>query len=210
MPDVHASPAMACTTSGDDAAAARQPAPAAGNSTSAPSHAQRPERTTLLGDLQRAATTMRRHVEREILHDAGLNWTTFEVLRLVAGHMQITPGAVAANTGLSKAAITNASRILVRRGLIQRGADAADHRRAYLRPTIDGWRKAMDLGRHLSQEERRILASGAPGLPAGLVRLLRNLHEARVNMTTDGARKANDDTTRTMPGGTESAAALEP
>lgn len=136
---------------------------------------QQPPEAALTTDLQRAATAMRQHIERVVLHDAGLNWTTFEVLRLVASQRKITLGGVATNTGLSKAAVTNTSRALVRRRLIHRVLDPDDHRRVYLRPTVDGWRTAVDLGRHISQEERRILTHGAPGLPSRLLHILRDL-----------------------------------
>ena len=192
VPDVHTPEQVAADSDGTTHLLGEsKTAPSVGHGEHAPSRGSRFEDAGLTGNLQRAASTMRQHVERMILHDAGLNWTTFEVLRLVAAHRMITPGSVATNTGLSKAAVTNTSRSLMRRGLINRVLDPNDHRRVYLRPTVDGWRTAVDVGRHISHEERRVLAHGAPGLPTPVLRVLRDLDDASKRRAVDAPVQPN-------------------
>ncbi|WP_018787890.1 MarR family winged helix-turn-helix transcriptional regulator [Micromonospora sp. CNB394] len=128
-----------------------------------------------LAQLVRTANTLRAQIERDVLRDEGLTWTTYDVLVLVCARRAVDTRTAAVEVGIAKATLTNALVSLVDRGLVRRQLQEGDRRRVVLRPTQAG----MDLARHVQgrveAEQARLF--GEPGMPSGdsLARVLRTV-----------------------------------
>ncbi|MCG5466734.1 MarR family transcriptional regulator [Micromonospora sp. MED01] len=150
-----------------------------------------PPRPGPLAQLVRTANTVRAQVERGVLRDEGLTWTTYDVLVLVCARRAVETRTAAAEVGIAKATLTNALVSLVDRGLVRRDLQEDDRRRVVLRPTQAG----MDLARRVQgpveAEQARLF--GEPGMPSGdsLARVLRSL---ATRSRQDGATDEPDAT----------------
>ncbi|MFI5496595.1 MarR family winged helix-turn-helix transcriptional regulator [Actinoplanes sp. NPDC051859] len=119
--------------------------------------------------LCRAAHQVRRHLEHTVLHPAGLNWTSYDVLHLVIAHRQIEPQTIAAISGLAKATVTLAAKTLATRQLIRRVPDPGDHRHRFLRPTVSGWQVLHELRPRIRAAQQLLLAGTVEGVPPALL-----------------------------------------
>ncbi|MEU1811698.1 MarR family winged helix-turn-helix transcriptional regulator [Micromonospora aurantiaca (nom. illeg.)] len=128
-----------------------------------------------LAQLVRTANTLRVQIERDVLRDHGLTWTTYDVLVLVCARRAVDTRTAAVEVGIAKATLTNALVSLVDRGLVRRQLKEGDRRRVVLRPTQAG----MDLARHVQPlvEAEQARLFGEPGMPSGdsLARVLRTV-----------------------------------
>jgi DNA-binding MarR family transcriptional regulator len=82
--------------------------------------------------LCRSSNLVRRHLERTVLRDARLTWTSYDILQLAISRQTIGTRTIADVACVSKATVTISTNQLVDRALIRRGFDTDDHRRAEL------------------------------------------------------------------------------
>ncbi len=113
--------------------------------------------------LCRTANTVRAHLERTVLREAGMTWTTYDVLVLVCERRVVETRAVAAEVGIARATLTNALGLLTDRDLVRRELHEHDLRRVVVRPTQAGVALAGVLRRRV--EARQAELFNAPGMP---------------------------------------------
>lgn len=90
-----------------------------------------PPRPGPLAQLVRTANTLRAQIERDVLRDEGLTWTTYNVLVLVCARRAVETRAAAVEVGIAKATLTHALVSLVDRGLVRRDLHEDDRRRVW-------------------------------------------------------------------------------
>lgn len=93
---------------------------------------------TALTILGRAARRIRHHLDVNVLYDAHLNWTSWDLLHLIVEHRGISTREVAASAAVSKAAVTRICGELIDRRLIERRRDDSDYRFVRLFATSRG------------------------------------------------------------------------
>jgi DNA-binding MarR family transcriptional regulator len=120
-----------------------------------------PGRLDYLTMLCHTANHTRRHFEHTVLAGARLTWTSYDVLHLAVTHTPIDTGVLAAIAGLSKGTVTRTAHTLIGRGLLHRDTPPADHRRAVLAPTAQGWALNLSLRNQLITELLRLLDTQA-------------------------------------------------
>ncbi|MFG2059426.1 MarR family winged helix-turn-helix transcriptional regulator [Micromonospora sp. NPDC048930] len=116
-----------------------------------------------VAQLCRTANTVRAYLERTVLREAGMTWTTYDVLGLVCARQVIEPPAIAAQAGIARATLTNALAVLSDRGLVRRELHEHDLRRVVVRPTPAGAGLAGVLRRRVEARQAELFA--APGMP---------------------------------------------
>ncbi|MFI7510863.1 MarR family winged helix-turn-helix transcriptional regulator [Micromonospora aurantiaca] len=139
-----------------------------------------------LAQLVRTANTLRAQIERDVLRDEGLTWTTYDVLVLVCARRAVETRTAAVEVGIAKATLTNALVSLVDRGLVRRQLQEDDRRRVVLRPTQAGMDLARRVQGRVEAEQARLF--GEPGMPSGdsLARVLRTLATRSQRDSTTG------------------------
>ncbi|WP_434740753.1 MarR family winged helix-turn-helix transcriptional regulator [Micromonospora sp. SH-82] len=123
----------------------------------------------------RTANTIRAHLERAVLRDEGMTWTSYDVLVLVCARRVVDTRTAAAEIGIAKATLTHTLVTLVDHNLVRRDLHENDRRRVVLRPTTQGMDLARQLQARVDAEQARLFTE--PGLPTGdsLARVLRAL-----------------------------------
>ncbi|MEU7171449.1 MULTISPECIES: MarR family winged helix-turn-helix transcriptional regulator [Micromonospora] len=116
-----------------------------------------------VAQLCRTANTVRAHLERTVLREAGMTWTTYDVLVLVCARQVIEPPDIAAQAGIARATLTSALALLSDRNLVQRESHEHDQRRVVVRPTQAGTALAGMLRRRVEARQAQMFA--APGMP---------------------------------------------
>lgn len=127
--------------------------------------------------LCRASNLVRRELERGVLGDAGLTWSSYDVLQLSISRRPIDTRTVAEISCLTKGAVSICANGLESRGLIRRGRHAEDRRRILLHPTAEGLRLINDVRPRLSAEAQRVLRHPLDGVSHDVVALI--VHIAR-------------------------------
>ncbi|WP_240033307.1 MarR family winged helix-turn-helix transcriptional regulator [Micromonospora globbae] len=117
-----------------------------------------------MAQLCRTANALRADVERTVLREAGLTWTTYDVLMLVCTRQVVEPPAIAAEAGISRATLTNALGLLSDRALVRRELHEHDLRRTVVRPTHAGMALAELLRQRADARQADLFA--APGMPS--------------------------------------------
>ena len=158
---------------------ALRPAPGAGTDT-------RADDTDVVSALCRTANRLRQHLEHTVLHPAGLNWTTYDVLHLVVTHRVVDTRTVALTNGISKSTVTVAARTLTTRDLIRRTADRDDQRHVWLRPTTTGWQILHELRPRITAEQQRLLDGRVPSFDDPALLVLRHLATQHTDGSTPG------------------------
>jgi DNA-binding MarR family transcriptional regulator len=132
------------------------------------------EPTTVLGitALCRASNLIRRELERIVLSEVELTWSSYDVLQLAISRRPIDTRTVAAISCLTKGAVSICVNGLENRGLIRRGRHAEDHRRILLHPTSEGLRLIKDVRPRLSVEAQRFLRHPPDGVSRDAVALI--------------------------------------
>lgn len=103
--------------------------------------------------LNRAAATVRHHVENTVLRGADLSWTGYAVLALTCEERSIETRAAAAAIGISRGTLTGVVRTLESRNLVQRVPHCRDGRLVLLEPTTIGRRLARRLASRVAGAE---------------------------------------------------------
>lgn len=122
-----------------------------------------------------AGNHVRRHLERTVLHDVGLTWTSFDVLNLAVGDQPIDTRTVAEIAGISKATVSINANALVARGLLVRGFDPDDNRRVQLHPTAAATRLVGDLRTQLAAHIQRLLSGSDRGVNQAALELMQHI-----------------------------------
>ncbi|MEV0005964.1 MarR family winged helix-turn-helix transcriptional regulator [Micromonospora sp. NPDC050980] len=116
-----------------------------------------------VAQLCRTANTVRAHLERTVLRDVEMTWTTYDVLELVCARQVIEPPDIATEVGIARATLTSALAVLSDRNLVQRELHEHDQRRVVLRPTPAGAALARTLRGRVEARQAQLFA--APGMP---------------------------------------------
>jgi DNA-binding MarR family transcriptional regulator len=127
--------------------------------------------------LCRASNLIRRELERIVLSDAELTWSSYDVLQLAISRRPIDTRTVAEISCLTKGAVSICANGLENRGLIRRGRHAEDQRRILLHPTAEGLRLITDVRPRLITEAQRLLQNPPDGVSHDAVALI--LHITR-------------------------------
>lgn len=117
-----------------------------------------------MAQLCRTANTVRAHLERTVLREAGMTWTAYDVLMLVCTRQVVEPPDIAAEVGIARATLTLALGLLSNRDLVRRELHEHDLRRVVVRPTQAGLALAGMLRRRVDARQADLFA--APGMPA--------------------------------------------
>jgi DNA-binding MarR family transcriptional regulator len=125
--------------------------------------------------LCRSSNLVRRHLERTVLRDARLTWTSYDILQLAISRQPIDTRTIADVACVSKATVTISTNQLVDRALIRRGFDTDDKRRVLLHPTPAAWQLIQHTRARLGAEIQRLLHHNIPGLNTEATTLLRQI-----------------------------------
>lgn len=128
-----------------------------------------------VGNLYRAAGSVRNHFERTVLAEQGLTWTAWVVLWVVWVWGDIETRHVATEAGISKSTLTGVVNTLEGRGLVRRRPYPADGRRVLLQPTPRARRLMEDLFPRFNQHESDVVATLTPQEVATLTTALRKI-----------------------------------
>ncbi|MFB9854506.1 MarR family transcriptional regulator [Micromonospora andamanensis] len=109
----------------------------------------------------RTANTVRADLERTVLREAELTWTTYDVLVIVCAREAAEPPAIAAEAGVARATVTNALALLADRGLVRREQYEHDLRRVVVRPTRAGSSLAGMLRRQVGARRAELVRNAA-------------------------------------------------
>jgi DNA-binding MarR family transcriptional regulator len=139
-----------------------------------------------LSRLQRAATTVRQHIERSVLRQENLTWTGFTVLRLVWTAQRLETRQAAAEAGIAKATLTGVTDALVARNLVRRLEHPQDRRLVLLELTGAGRRLVRRVLPAVQAEEAFAVAALDRGQVVQLGDLLYRLTE---DLRADDARR---------------------
>lgn len=91
-----------------------------------------------ISNIYRAATTVRNHMEQQVLSDHGLSWSAFTVMWVLWIWGEQETGRVAAETGTTKGTLTGVLKTLEGRGLVLRCGHPGDGRRVLVRLSPEG------------------------------------------------------------------------
>lgn len=128
-----------------------------------------------VSNIYRAATAVRRRIERDVLADAGLSWGGFTIMFVlwVWGPMQAA--RLADECGLAKGTLTGMVGTLERRGLVSRLRVERDKRRVMLSLTVSGETMIGDLFPRFNAVETSVVKGLHPSEVDELSRLLRTV-----------------------------------
>ncbi|RNH99642.1 MarR family transcriptional regulator [Micromonospora aurantiaca] len=126
-------------------------------------HPARPAGIDPVTQLCRTAQAVRTHLERVVLQEVGMTWTTYDVLLLVCARGVIEPPHIASLAGVARSTATAALATLTDRALVVRELHEHDQRRTVVRPTPAGAGLAEMLRRDIAAQLARMFA--AAGMP---------------------------------------------
>ncbi|MDG4794999.1 MarR family transcriptional regulator [Micromonospora sp. WMMD1082] len=137
-------------------------------------HRARRVEPDLLACLCRSANVVRAYLERTVLRETGLTWTSYDVLELVCAGEVAEPADIARQAGVARATLTSALAQLSDRGLVRRELHEHDLRRVVIRPTQQGSSLAGMLRRQVAVRQAQLLRDAAMP-PPDVVAVLRAL-----------------------------------
>ncbi|MEQ9814630.1 MAG: MarR family transcriptional regulator [Azospirillaceae bacterium] len=111
----------------------------------------RPELLSLLDRTMRAASAQRVLYSHALAQRLGLRQTDLECLFIITLNADVTPGRLAAETGLTTGAITGVVDRIERAGYVRRERDPADRRRIFLRPVSERIEGIRDVNRDMRE-----------------------------------------------------------
>ncbi|WKU03495.1 MarR family winged helix-turn-helix transcriptional regulator [Micromonospora sp. HUAS LYJ1] len=142
-------------------------------------------------ELCRTADAVRAHLERVVLRQAGMTWTTYDVLLLVCARRVIEPPHIASLAGVARSTLTSVLAALTDQGLVLRELHEHDQRRVVVRPTAAGAVLADRMRRQI--EARLAQMFTAAGMPrhddfAAALAALASLANARDGVGVEAMR----------------------
>lgn len=138
--------------------------------TKLPIHSLNLEAIAVVTNIYRIAQGLRNKMEREVLSEYGLSWTSFSILYDLWIWESVETKKLAESAGVSKATISNITNTLERKELCYRKVDKRDRRITYVVLTEKG-KKVMeelyprfhvgevDIVSSLSEDEQRSISS---------------------------------------------------
>ena len=129
----------------------------------------------VISNLFRAASAVRKHLEREVLAKYGLSWTGFVVLWVVWVWEQVETREVAEEVGTSKATLTGVLKTLERDGLVIKQQSKEDRRLVLVTLTVNGKKLMKKIFPQFNKEEVYLASSLKPSARKGTADALRNI-----------------------------------
>ncbi len=133
-----------------------------------------------ISNIYRAATTVRNHMEQQVLAVHGLSWSAFTVMWVLWIWGEQETGRVAAETGTTKGTLTGVLKTLESRRLVLRSAHPDDGRRVLVRLSPRGQAVIEELFPRFNAEET-FAASALTAAEADQLAHLLRLVSARVD-----------------------------
>jgi MarR family transcriptional regulator, organic hydroperoxide resistance regulator len=128
-----------------------------------------------VSNLFRASAAVRRHMERRVLADDRLSWTSFVVLWVLWVWGGMESRDLAAAVGISRPTSTGVVSTLERRGYVRRTRNAMDGRMVRVSLTDEGRKKIETLFPRFNLEEVAVTVHLAPGHQEQLASMLRTM-----------------------------------
>lgn len=123
----------------------------------------------------RAATAVRKHMEREVLRAHRLGWSAFVVLFVLRVWGPTESHELAAEAGITGGTLTGVVGTLERRGYVRRTEHPSDGRRTVVVPTASGRRTIDDIMPIFNKHEAMVTAELTDADRRELSRLLRTV-----------------------------------
>ncbi|MFF5233276.1 MarR family winged helix-turn-helix transcriptional regulator [Dactylosporangium sp. NPDC000521] len=136
----------------------------------------------------RAAVTMRRHLEHEVLQPVQMTFTGYEILHTLREIGACTAVDIVRITGIRTSTVSEASARLIDEGLVIRRVDQRDARARLLQLTESGRRLIDRLVPAVSAVEVRILQELSAGVVTGAELLLAHLQPGGNGLTIETPR----------------------
>jgi DNA-binding MarR family transcriptional regulator len=128
-----------------------------------------------VSNLFRASAAVRRHMERRVLAEDRLSWTSFVVLWVLWVWGDMESRDLAAAVGISRPTSTGVVTTLERRGYVRRKRNDLDGRMVRVSLTPDGRTKIQTLFPRFNREEVAVTEHLSPGHQEHLASMLRTL-----------------------------------
>ncbi|WP_084362021.1 MarR family transcriptional regulator [Robertmurraya korlensis] len=140
-----------------------------------PIHSLNLEAIAVVTNIYRVAQGLRNKMEREVLSEYGLSWTSFSILYDLWIWESMETKKLAASAGVSKATISNITNTLERKELCYRKVDNRDRRITYVLLTEKGKRVMEELYPRFHMGEVDIVSSLSEVEQHNISSLLRRL-----------------------------------
>lgn len=131
-----------------------------------------------ISNIFRAANLVRNHMEREVLRDADLSWSSFVALFVLWVWGEMETGRLADECGVSKGTLTGVLNTLEKGGLAQRGPHSTDGRRVVVQATPAGKRLIKKVFPIFNAHESRLTEALDDSETRQLAHLLRQVVRA--------------------------------
>lgn len=129
-----------------------------------------------VSNLFRASTAIRRHMERTVLAEARLSWTSFVALWVLWVWGEMESRDLAAAVGISRPTSTGVVTTLERRGLVRRRRSAEDGRMVRVSLTPAGRRLIEELFPRFNAAEAAVTSRLSPTEQETLAGMLRAMY----------------------------------
>jgi MarR family transcriptional regulator, organic hydroperoxide resistance regulator len=116
------------------------------------------EALSLVSNVYRAASAIRRHMEQQVLAPERLSWTAFVTLWVLWIWGEMESRHLAAEANVTKGTLTGVLDTLERRGLVARRRRTSDRRLVMVSLTDEGRATIRDVFPRFNHEEARIAA----------------------------------------------------
>ncbi|MFP4634308.1 MAG: MarR family winged helix-turn-helix transcriptional regulator [Nitriliruptoraceae bacterium] len=150
---------------------------------------------TVVSNIYRAATAVRRHMEARVLAPERLSWTAFVTLWVLWVWGEMEARHLAAEAGVTKGTLTGVLDTLERRGLVRRRRHEEDRRLLSVKLTDEGDRLLTRIFPAFNREEARVAHLVDPedraSVAAGLRDIVRNV--AALGEVADGDTAGDED-----------------
>ncbi|ARK32768.1 HTH-type transcriptional regulator MhqR [Halalkalibacter krulwichiae] len=117
------------------------------------------EAIAVVTNIYRIAQGLRNKMEREVLSEYGLSWTSFSILYDLWIAKQVETKKLALSAGVSKATVSNITNTLERKELCYRKVDPRDRRITYVTITDKGKQAMQELYPRFHKGETEIVSS---------------------------------------------------
>jgi DNA-binding MarR family transcriptional regulator len=112
----------------------------------------------LVSGLHRACGSIRQHLERTLLDDAGLHWSAFATLWCLWLDGELETRHLADKTGVAKSTLSGILNMLEKRHLVRRRVHKLERRLVLVELTAAGAERVRTLVPRCSSEEARIMS----------------------------------------------------
>lgn len=133
------------------------------------------EAIAVVTNIYRIAQGLRNKMEREVLSEYGLSWTSFSILYDLWVEGSLETKKLAHSTGVSKATVSNITNTLERKELCYRKTDTRDRRITYVAITDKGKQAMEKLYPTFHQSEVEIVSSLTANEQKNMSNLLRKV-----------------------------------